>query len=259
MNWNKIKTVLILLLIVINILLIYTLYFNKDVEKDTRIDGELVNKILLKNKIKLNANKEIKNDVKRIYLKLEEYDKERVKKVLEGFDVDSRIIDYSVERELEEIKLDNNSIVDNCYRLLNELNMKTDDIYIKSIGNSGNKTIVEFGQVYLDNIIKDSEMVFKYNNNNLLSFKRVWYNIDRSVNLDKDIYSSDYALYKVIGDIYKNNPNREREISIDNIRLIYLLDNNFYKDKYIIEGEASIYYEILTSDNKFYLINAVKE
>ncbi len=259
MNWNRIKTILIILLLLINILLIYTLYLSREVEEEDRIDGELVNKILLKNNITLKANKEIKNDVKRIYLKLEEYDKEKVQSVLKGFDEEGRIIDYSVDRELEEIKLDNNSIVDNCYRLLNELEMKTDDIYIKSIGTSGNKTIVTFGQIYGDNIIKDSEMIFKYNNNNLLAFKRIWYTIYSSVNLDKDIYSSNYALYKVIGDIYKNNPNREREISIDNIRLIYLLDNNFYKDKYIIEGEASIYYEIVTSDNKFYLIDAVKE
>jgi hypothetical protein len=105
-------------------------------------------------------------------------------------------------------------------------------------------------------------MILKYNNDTLLEFQRVWYDVVSLTHVEKDFYLPEYALYNIMGQIYDRLPDRQRSITVNDLSLVYQLrpvgsENNL--EELVIEGEARIYYQITTSDGEKYLSNALIE
>lgn len=273
MDWKRVKTILIVALIFINAMLGWTLYRERFVEGENTIDRALVLSLLNDKSVEVDESiLEIDSDVKNITLQVQNYEPEFVTSVFDNHNdyPDSRITSQPVsipnENELSYEAIENSlldatylsdeEVLQQAYALLDELNISRDDLFLKPIGHTGKKTIIEFGQKYNGMIIRDAYIVIKYNNENLLRFQRVWYDVVETETTSRSFYSSEYALYKFISQLYNSNPNRERSLIIEDFQLVYQL-NTGDKNALIIEGEANIFYEITTSDGETYLVDAI--
>lgn len=273
MDWKRVKTILIVALIFINAMLGWTLYRERFEQSENNIDRALVLSLLEDKSVKVDENVlEIDQNVKNITLQVQSYDSEFVTSVFDRHNdyPDTRITSQPVSipngKELsyeatessllDATYLSDEEVLKQAYDLLDELNISREDLFLKPIGHTGKKTIIEFGQKYNDMIIRDAYIVIKYNNENLLRFQRVWYDVVETESTNRSFYSPEYALYKFINQLYNSNPNRERALTIEDFQLVYQL-NTDDKNALIIEGEANIYYEITTSDGETYLVDAI--
>lgn len=275
MDWKRIKSILILALIGINALLAWTLYTErKDTSLDTIDQGQIID--LLEDKNVTVDPALLTNDavIPNISLMIQTYDADFVESVFNNHNdyEDKDIVptltnttqnnemiyetDYKV---LKSTFLSDEAVTQQAYALIEELNISLDDIYIRKIGHTGKKTIIEFGQVYNDFVIRDAYMIVKYNNENLLSFKRAWYDVVDVKENSNELISQEYALYEFIGQLYDRFPNRERPLIIESIQLVYQLSvDTGTIDNYELaaQGDPNIYWEIITSDEESYLIEA---
>lgn len=273
MDWRRVKTILILALIVINGMLGWTLYRENIAQKPVEINRQMVIDLLNDKSVTVDEKiLDVNHDVKNITLKVQSYDTEFVTSIFDKHDdyPDSRItaqpvsIPGGMELSFEAVEnslldptyLSDEAVLEQAYSLLDELKISRDDVYLKPIGHTGKKTIIEFGQIYNDMIIRDAYIVIKYNNENLLRFQRVWYDVVETGSIKRSFHSSEYALYKFISSLYNNNPNRERALEIVDFQLVYQ-SNKDDKNAFIIEAAANIFYEITTSDGETYLIDAI--
>ncbi|MBI9013013.1 MAG: hypothetical protein JEZ08_12340 [Clostridiales bacterium] len=278
MDWKRIKSILIMALIVINGLLGWTLYQeNRDPKTDT-IDRAQIISLLEDKLVTIDPDLiETNTDIDNITLAIQTYDEDFVKSVFDNHndyedkDIYSTLMNTTQNNEmiyetdykvLVPTYLSDEVILQQAYELIEELNIGIDDVYVKDIGHTGKKTIIEFGQKHNGFVIRDAYMIIKYNNENLLSFKRAWYDVVDTNKTQNIFLSQEYALYEFIGKLYNRFPNRERALEIESFQLVYqlrietgTLDYNELAEK----GDPSIYWEIVTSDEESYLIEANRD
>ncbi len=278
MDWKRIKSILIMALIVINGLLGWTLYQEKKDPKVDTIDRAQVISLLEDKSVTIDPNLlETNTDIENITLAIETYDQDFVKSIFDNHndyedkDIYSTLTDTTQNNEviyetdykvLTPTYLSDEAILEQSYALIEELNISIDDVFVKDIGHTGKKTIIEFGQKYNGFVIRDAYMIIKYNNENLLSFKRAWYDVVGTKTTQITFSSQEYALYEFIGQLYDRFPNRERALDIESFQLVYQLRLETGKVDYnelAEKGDPSIFWEIVTSDGESYLIEANRD
>ena len=278
MDWKRIKSILIMALIVINGLLGWTLYQEKSAPKVDTIDRAQVISLLEDKSVTIDPNLlETNTDIENITLAIETYDQDFVKSIFDNHndyedkDIYSTLTDTTQNNEviyetdykvLTPTYLSDEAILEQSYALIEELNISIDDVFVKDIGHTGKKTIIEFGQKYNGFVIRDAYMIIKYNNENLLSFKRAWYDVVGTKTTQITFSSQEYALYEFIGQLYDRFPNRERALDIESFQLVYQLRLETGKVDYnelAEKGDPSIFWEIVTSDGESYLIEANRD
>lgn len=134
-----------------------------------------------------------------------------------------------------------------------------EDVYLKSVGRTHEKSIVTFGQRVNGFVLRDSEMIIKYNNDNLLEFYRLWYDVIDEQAQGFIFYEPEYALYEFLIQLNANSPDRKRPLEIETFDMVYQLSPDDVPDieNSVLEGEARIYYRVLTSDQEVFLIQGV--
>lgn len=264
---------MIVALIAINALLGWTLYNERKIVELDQIDQDLIVDLLADKYVAIDKNIiDVNQDIENVNLNLQVYDEEFVSSILDNHNdyTDNRIVAQPIEFPqkgeifyqasesvfLESTVLSDDEIINQAYMLLDELKISKEDVYLRDIGYTGTKVILEFGQKYNDRVIRDSFLTVIYNNKNLLSFRRVWYDVEGTGTREKTFNSPEYALYDFVRIIYNKNPNRERTLEIVDIQLVYQL-NTDEEGTAVVEGEANIFYEITTSDGETYLVNAI--
>jgi len=272
MDWKRIKTLLIIALFFINALLAYTYLSEGREVPDASIDRSLVIDMLADKDVIIDPSiLEVSHDLSNLALMIQTYDESVVGPVFDKHeqyenkalkrivhDIDSRLLYETVETGiLDNTYLSDEMMLEQAYKLMDELQLDREDVYLISTGRTGKKTIFEFGQVYGGIAIKDSYMIIKYNNESLVSFERVWYDVTEN-ELNSGKYKSvESALYEFSSKLYNQNPNRVRELNVVSFSLVYQLrDLSDTGDTMTISGQPNIYYEITTSDNNTYLVEA---
>lgn len=277
MDWKRIKTILIIALIGINVILAYTIFEDQKSVDEEWLSRDLVVKLLETKQVTLDpVLLDQKTDIANVSLQLQTYDLEQSK---ETFEAASHFKDSSIElttslnggKELsfetafdrfDQPNLSDDDTLVLAYKLIEDLNISLEDIYLLDVGRTNKKTIITFGQKIGDYYLTDSYMVLKYNNQNLLEFKRVWYDVTDTIDVEKEFYKPEYALYEFVGALYERLPNRQRALTIEDIRLVYQIKPLTVEDELfdlVVKGEARIYWQITTSDKEAYLINAIIE
>ncbi|MCH4886882.1 hypothetical protein EZV73_04845 [Acidaminobacter sp. JC074] len=273
MDWKRIKLILIVALIFINGLLAWTLYSENKIIETASIDRNLILDLLEDKSVSLDPDIiSINQDIDNIKLNMQSYDEEFMTSVFTSHSdyPDDRLafqpLEFPRQGELlyealedgilEATVLSDDKIISQAYGLMDDLKISRDDVYLKDVGYTGKKTILEFGQKFQDRVIRDSHMILIYNNENLLSFSRVWYDVEGTGKVEETFNSPEYALYDFVRILYNRNPNRERALEIIDFQLVYQL-NSDDDGAAVVEGEANIFYEITTSDGETYLVNAI--
>lgn len=276
MNWKRIKTILICALIAINLLLGFTIYENIKIENSTAEVGrvQILNLFSQKNILMPEDIFEVNLEIANLEVKISSYDLEKMETVFDVYKtntVTNRKLEI-IENELtfttkyevlDATFLSDEILLENAHKLVKELGFSVEDVHLNEIGRTGKKTIFSFSQIINDSIITDSNMIISFNNENLIGFKRLWYDVLSTSKTDKNFCSPEYALYTFLGLEYDRFPNRKKDVSIQSIKLVYRLnsgtdDNN--SGKKVVEGDAGIYWEIKASnDSEPYYVYAIKD
>lgn len=278
MDWKRVKTILIIALIFVNALLVYTLYQDNKVEEVSLLDRDLVIQLLSEHDIFVDESLlDAEVTAPNISLSLQAYDLEMMQEIfkktaIEGHEkIQQAHIEIIQDKELnftaavEDTQLSPHTLsdeqtIENAKTLIHSLGFSTDDLYIKDIGQTGKKMIIIFGQMVNGHALIDGYTTVKYNNEDLLEFKRVWYDVVESYDVERADYSTEYALYRFVSQISHKQPNRIRSLTVENIQLVYKLsleETIVDLDGFALEGDATIHWEITTSDQKSYLQEAM--
>ena len=275
MDWRRVKTILIIALILINILLAYIIFENNKTNKSTAIDRSLIVELFDQKNIKIEEDLfDFNHNLSNISLKLQSYnisDYEN-KFINQSLFEENENVRHEVKIEagkaltfrtyggmLDPVSLSDDKILENAYELIDALGFSQEDLYLKSIGRTHQKSILIFGQKIKGYILRDSEMIIKYNNDNLLEFYRLWYDVVDVQAQDFVFYEPEYALFEFLIQLDERIPNRKQALEVVDFDLVYQLSPDEVPniENSVLEGEARIYYRVLTSDQEIFLIQGV--
>jgi regulatory protein YycI of two-component signal transduction system YycFG len=277
MDWRRVKTILIIALIFINSLLAFIIFENRKKDTSDVIERNLILDLLEKRNIEINDDLfNINRSLSNISLKLQTYNTTTYEKTLKQASLFEQNENVRHELKIEQgkalsfktyggmlnpVSLSEEAILENAYKLIRALGFSEDEVYLKSMGRTHEKTIVTFGQKINDFVLRDSEMIIKYNNDNLLEFYRLWYDVLDEETDEFIFYEPEYALYEFLIQLDTRFPNRKRSLKITDFDLVYQLSPDEVPDieNSVLEGEARIYYRVLTSDQEVFLIQGVED
>lgn len=275
MDWKRVKTILIIAMIFINGLLALQLYRSKSVEHIEAIDRNLVLALLDEKQIGYDSSLfNVNTDIANVSLALESYDFEASDSVFRAYSnygqtdvVKTEIIQNKALRfetslnRLEPLTISEEDALKRADQLIADLGLSTKDYQLKSIGQTGKKVIIEYEQLIGDFVLRDAFMTIKFNNDDLIEFTRVWYDVIGTNAEVPDFISPERALFQLSSQIYERFPDRKRKIDIEDLSLVYQLAQiqSINLIDLVVEGEAYIYWQVKTSDGESYIVNALKE
>lgn len=277
MNWSRVKTILIIALLGVNLMLAVFILERQDKAESPTIDRALILELLDKRLIDVGDDLfDIKQNMTNISLDIQRYDLQKAEETFKSFSAFESKVNVRLETNIEQNKaltfktyggmlnpvvVSDDDLKDQAYALIKALGYDLEDTYIKSIGATHEKSILTLGQKINGHVLRDSEMIIKYNNDNLLEFYRLWYDVSESYDGENTFYQPEYVLYQFMGDLYERFPKRQRPIAIETFDMVYQLSPDQVPDieNSALQGEASISYRIVTSDQVVYLIQAIDD
>jgi len=258
MDWRRVKTILIMALIFINALLGYTVYNDRNENEVKSLDRDMIIDLLNDKQVEVDSDiLDVSFEIPNISLTIQTYDEEFIETVFESYD------NYDKDKLHRLMKPIDTTLVYETVETgvldLTVLSDEKDDIFLRKQGRTGKKTILTFGQRYKGITIRDSYMIVKFNNENLLNVERVWYDVVELSSMKRDFRTPEEALFEFNRQLYNQNPNREQPLTIDSFSLVYQLrDVSIVENSNVlVSGEPRVHYEINTSNGDAYLINAI--
>jgi regulatory protein YycI of two-component signal transduction system YycFG len=281
MDWSRIKTILILVLLITNVLLGATYVQSKmafEREREDQLDRVVA--LFERNGIGLDdINLDFPKKLSAIAVSFEGHTEAEVQKFL-GSDYvannnqyikgNSRVVlgEMSLYYELREIPdevydqgLPNEAITDAAAQ--EKLAQMVDetistlgyaaDYKISGYFERGDYIIVNAKQVYKDYIMDDALMTFIYYRDSLVALRRTWLSINNDNSTNKyDIISVDRALYVTL-------PKLDEGDAVAEIGISYKLNDSVSVVSNLISGEALPFYRIAVSDGSTYYVRAIAE
>jgi len=283
MDWPKIKTILIIVLLVTNVMLGYTF-----LREQQRFENEEKNN--LEGVIQLFTNKgvtiEVSNTVfpksiKSVNVDLETYGQANVAALLgsdfafdgEKYVSEDRIVTleeslilYAVDTHYNRVIKDEGpsltsftKVVDNA--VVKELNVKADVFLIKSgfalnydaieVFKSGDYMLVKLLQKYESFIFEESQTYIWFYDDAIVGFKREnVVNISSTPGSKYDILSIDRILYTLL-------PKLQNGDVVESVSVIYKLNDESLLVSNLVLGEALPYYQIVLKSGASFHVRAV--
>ena len=282
MDWPKIKTILIFVLIITNILLGYS--YNKEkirfqVEQENNLQDVI--KLYASKGVEIKAKKlEFDSEIRSVNVSFDAYDVSHVDLLLgneyqfdgniyvEGdqfvFLTDSSIL-YGKEAHRDRVILDNESSL----RLAKNVTIDEKELYVKKAqqfieehgfktlkGNSevlelGNYRLVKMTQNFEGVEFQESKTMIWFFEEDVVGFKREnIINISDTEGTKYDIISIDKVLYGLL-------PKLNEGDVIESINIIYKLNDESLLVTDLVIGEALPYYRIVTKSGEEYHVRAV--
>lgn len=137
----------------------------------------------------------------------------------------------------------------NTFKIANNLDYDFDKTEVKGLGNY---KIVTMRHMRNDLIIEESKVVYWIYDGEVVGFKLSWpVNIGATDVTNYDIISVDRALYSVMVNFKAGD-------SIEDITIVYKLNDQSFQVNDLISGEALPYYRFMTDQGKIYYIQAVE-
>lgn len=278
MDWSRIKTILIAVLLVTNVFLGATYIQGKMAfEQSKRDQLDRVMALLAQNNVEvLDTDLDFPDVLESINVAYAEYDEEMVKKFLgENYQLEDDVyIKGSASVALSEMALEfslrplPSSVLDDglpfedvldSIAIEKALKETQDDLglakdyQIERMFRRDGYDVVVAGQVYEDLIMDDGLLTAVYYHGNLVYYKRSWLTIQTDNSANKyDIISLDRALYLTM-------PKLRSGDDIEDISISYKLNDSGSVVSNLISGEALPFYSIRVSGDKTYYVRAIVE
>ena len=269
MNVSKVKTILIIALVIINIFLLFI--DSPDYNTKVNIDKELISALNQKNVKVDNIEFNFPSNIKKIFLSYENYLSDDIIKKMLGnnymqknnlFLNDSYYLDLENKHQLIFSKRgvslsENTTSVKDAKEIgkefLKKKNFYLEDLDIQKVVKEKEFISIYYDQYYKNRFLEDSSMILKVANGEVILFKRKWFKVESGDFHKNEIIPLERIIYKFIKEYQK-----EKEIkTIEKIELGYILEDNIFVQN-IQSGEGFPYYRFKFDDGKYYYIEAVE-
>lgn len=286
MDWARIKTILIAVLLLTNAVLGFVIFRESN-------NFQRANEAKISNIIELYEAKGVKisqknwkfpRKIKSIEVEYDVYDTDKIKDIIgDDFEYDNEayhsqngsvllsgtIIEFYKKEHRPDFDLFEQSHIINsgipipegtanafhknvCEGYLKKLGFNQNHAY-KHILRKGDYVFVVLQQTYGDHFLDDSTMVLIIYEDEVVGFKRKWLKIIESKYVQKyDIISVDRALYILMNAFAKGDV-------IEKITLGYKLNDSSLLVTNLVSGEALPYYKVTLESGKEYYVQAVWE
>lgn len=135
------------------------------------------------------------------------------------------------------------------FKLGNEFNLEFEKTEVKALGNY---QIVIMKHMRNSLVIEEARVIYWIHSGEVVGFKYTWpVNIGSSDVTNYDIISVDRALYSVMVNFKAGD-------SVQDITLVYKLNDQSFQISDLISGEALPYYRFITDQGKIYYVQAVE-
>lgn len=279
MDWSKIKSVLIITFISINIVLGYSLYgTNQAFKKEVPIEADVYNRVvaLLEEKnILVEATIEsYKATVPSLTVAYETYTLEEEATKYLGANYD--IIDGVAILDEEAVKIENDTAIKYFHTLaLDEVNNATEESAQATaekflrlnnyavpenpwrVDQQGEFLVVTYKQFYKGYYLDETYMTLEIYDDTVVRFSRKWFDNVLEKNTPKNVLPPSEALLKVIERAYTETVTYGDQMTIEKMELGYRLDDNILFS-YIKSGDVFPYWRITFADGRIIYIEAVK-
>ena len=279
MDWSKIKTVLIVTFVIINLILGYSLYtsttaYTRELPVEQEVFDEVA-ALLAERNISVDVTMEsYKEYMPSVTVSYETYQlEEDAKKFLdEGYEV---IDGFAILGE-EAVKVENDTSLKYYYTVpLDEENNATEAsakevavAFLSKYGydipeapwrvdQQGEFLVVTYKQFYDEFFLDETYMTLEIYDNEVVRFSRKWFQSVLERDINKEIIPPSEALFKVIERAYNETITYGETMVIEKMELGYRLDDNILFS-YIKSGDVFPYWRITFSDGRIIYIEAVK-
>jgi len=279
MDWSKIKTVLIVTFVIINLILGYSLYISTTAyTRELPVEQEVFDEVaalLAERNISVDVTMEsYKEYMPSVTVAYETYQlEEDAKKFLdEGYEV---IDGFAILGE-EAVKVENDTSLKYYYTVpLDEENNATEAsakevavAFLSKYGydipeapwrvdQQGEFLVVTYKQFYDEFFLDETYMTLEIYDNEVVRFSRKWFQSVLERDINKEIIPPSEALFKVIERAYNETITYGETMVIEKMELGYRLDDNILFS-YIKSGDVFPYWRITFSDGRIIYIEAVK-
>ncbi|MDM8534877.1 hypothetical protein QUF55_09285, partial [Clostridiaceae bacterium HSG29] len=269
MDWRKTKTILILALVFMNIFLIVVFLKNNDNNKDNLSD-ELIKILEAKGILFEKKDYEFPNDLKRIYVDYNEYNKESIARRFLGnsymksnevylnkdyyFDITE---DNTLTFNKRGVSLgENKTTIDESIFIANEfiesVGFLEDSVKLVESKLINDYIVLNYRKVVDNRFIEKSYMTLEIFNDRIVNFERKWLNHNVVDTGKNNIISFENALYK-----FESKLKGKTDIVVKDIELGYVLENDIFIQN-IQSGEAFPYYKFYLDNGNEIYIEAIK-
>lgn len=284
MDWPKIKNILIVLLIATNLMLGFIIIEDKELYRQANASNlQDILTLYKENDITLvHEAFDFPDVISSIQLDFEQIPETMVSELLgPGFMFDGE--KYSIKDEIvifDEMEIlwskqthyrrvsnddeqnlrwfetvENPDVLNETFEIIktfknaNNLDLEFEKTEVKALGNY---QIVTMRHMRNDLVIEESKVVYWIHYGEVVGFKQSWpVNIGSAEATNYDIISVDRALYSVMVNFKAGD-------SIQNITLVYKLNDQSFQVSDLISGEALPYYRFMTNQGKIYYVQAVE-
>ncbi len=282
MDWPRIKTILIMVLLVTNILLgVMIINEQRTFQKEQAEKIDNIRELYEKRGITLlPTSLKFPSKIESLNVEYDTYDESELSAILgddygydgsqysnksevvlltgttleyflSGYQPSWDLLDMDIKTPFSLLS-DSEEIKSACNHFLEPLNVDQDYVF-EHFKTEGKLTYVCVKQIYKDYFLDDSSMIFVLKGKEIVAFKRKWLNIlDNNTQSKYDIISIDRVLYELM-------PNFEREDVISEIAIGYKLNDSSLLVSDLISGEALPYYKIKLETGESYYVQAVSE
>lgn len=279
MDWSRIKTVLIITFIVINIVLGYFIYgtvktFEKEVAIEQNIFSQVV-ELLADRNISVGFEMETyKETVPSMTVSYESYGLEKSATTFLGKGYD--LIDGVAILGEQAVKVENDTELKYFHTLpLDEENNCTEasaqqvaENFLKTYGydipkapwrinRQGEFLVVTYKQFYESYYMDETYMTLEIYDDSVVRFSRKWFQSVLEQDIERKILPPSEALFRVVERSYNEAASYEEPLLIEKMELGYRLDDSILFS-HVKSGDVFPYWRITFSDGRIIYIEAVK-
>lgn len=256
MDWKKTKNILITALLIMNIFLIYNIYFKEDIQQHKRVDFFAVKELLLERKIDISAIEQVDYTQMPIYsVKKNKYNLVTLSGLeSNGFTLSDRNDVLNIYYNLSDFEGENfDDVVEKVKSIV-----EVDDTNSKLIYSyeANGKTFVLYNQCFNDDVFDDGFLKIEYLPELYVLFEYQWLDIVD----DGEIFDGDiYPIEKSILSLLEEFGDTEDMVKIIDFQIVYHVEEkeNLVIDN-IVMSETFPFWRAITNDNRNIYFNGLR-
>ncbi|MEA3423958.1 MAG: hypothetical protein U9Q80_09220 [Bacillota bacterium] len=256
MDWKKTKNILIAALLIMNIFLIYNIYFKEDIQQHNRVDFFAVKELLLERKIDISAIEQVDYTQMPIYsVKKNKYNLVTLSGLeSNGFVLSDRNDVLNIYYNLSDfVGEDLDEIIEKVKNIV-----EVDDTNSKLIYNyeANGKTFILYNQRYNDDVFDDGFLKIEYLPEMYVLFEYQWLNIvDNGEIFNGDVYPIEKSILSLLNEF----EDTEDMVEIVDFQIVYNVEEkeNLVIDN-IVMSETFPFWRAVTKDNRNIYFNGLR-
>jgi len=265
MDWSRIKTTLILALVLTNVILGTFVWIGLDRNKQSeKIQLESILTILKSQNISIQtAEVKIPEAMPVLEATYQLYDLEAIAKSLyqddyyevNGSYVDShsklevfnkntliyQVLDATVSEEIAP-----EEALDIAEAFLDRIGFNSTEKVLDAINMEDDETVVTFAHTLDGQFVNGSFMSLRIKGKEVIFFERQWLSVEKANSRMVKLIPLSKAFYSLVGEVNKVRTDEQTPIEISSFELGYVMDQKIFDTK-IQSGEAFPYYRFITS------------